>query len=491
VTTEELVRRFAFRRPDARLAGYEEVGLPFWRLRLKGFVLQRKPIDPIGEFILKAIHCGLQTEGELSGFLGLRGEALRGVLSELLRSEDIHLGAVEGGRRHTWALTTKGRKTLEDAETVVPEEQSFEVDFDGLLRCVAAPIHDDYAPKQLRDLGWLEIPPSPVKPPELGDLSFPEIARLLRSRIGRSREVLSITGVDRRTRLFRPAILLVYQSKATGGLDYGLVVDGKLSEEFGNAFARSGARERLNLDVPPEAEALEEIARCSLSEKLRERLPKASDVEATRELVAAAEERLARAKEEANQAATSAERQEAQRGITKAQKELASASSALTNLPVRHLAVFDHPPLLTEAMTQASERLLIVSPWISASVVTDEFLKRLEVLLRKGVQVYLGYGIGDDRDRRETKADKEVKEKLHGLAARRNNFRCKNFGNTHAKILAYDRAWCVATSFNWLSFRGDRSKGYRDEQGFLVTAPEFVDEAFNKQMPAFDVTDRT
>ncbi|MGE2834682.1 hypothetical protein [Mycobacterium sp. SMC-4] len=47
--------------------------------------------------------------------------------------------------------------------------------------------------------------------------------------------------------------------------------------------------------------------------------------------------------------------------------------------------------------------------------------------------------------------------------------------NTHAKILIYDGIW-INTSFNWLSFRGDRT--FRMEEGTLVQIPSEVDKAF-------------
>jgi hypothetical protein len=487
---EDIVRRFAFQRPEATLVGYEEVALPYWRLRVRGFVLERKRIDPIAEFVLKAINAGLQTEEEISNFLGLRGEILRGEMSELLRSEDIYLTAGQGGRHHVWAQTMKGRTTLEEAETVLPEEQSFDIDFDGILRIVCSLTGETYAPRQLRDFGWLEIPPSPPTAPELSDLRFTDVAQTLRMKVARPRELLWLTGIERRTRLFRPGILLVYQSKTTRALESSFIIGGKLAEEYANAFARSGGQQRLGLDEPPKKQ-LDNVARLLLPDDLRKQMPKIEEVDATRELVAAAEEHLAKAREEANQASGSVERTEAHQNIIKAQCELDAANQALTSLPVRHLAVYDHPPLLNEALTDAKTRLLILSPWISACVVNTEFLNKLDHLLARGVDVYIGYGIGDNRDCRESEADKKAKDALSALATRRKNLRFKDFGNTHAKILAYDHKWCIATSFNWLSFRGDRNRGYRDEQGFLVSSPYFVEETFAKQMSAFGVSRTT
>ena len=49
------------------------------------------------------------------------------------------------------------------------------------------------------------------------------------------------------------------------------------------------------------------------------------------------------------------------------------------------------------------------------------------------------------------------------------------FGDTHAKVLVCDRSFAIVTSFNWLSFRGDPRRSFRDERGMHVGLPEFID----------------
>jgi hypothetical protein len=45
-----------------------------------------------------------------------------------------------------------------------------------------------------------------------------------------------------------------------------------------------------------------------------------------------------------------------------------------------------------------------------------------------------------------------------------------------------DRIFCVRTSFNWLSFRGDPDRTFRDEQGFCVTRASIVDEVYAENL---------
>ena len=52
-------------------------------------------------------------------------------------------------------------------------------------------------------------------------------------------------------------------------------------------------------------------------------------------------------------------------------------------------------------------------------------------------------------------------------------------------MLLVDIDFVVQTSFNWLSFRGDPKKQFRDERGFLVKIPDMINQVFNEYLPRF------
>lgn len=147
----------------------------------------------------------------------------------------------------------------------------------------------------------------------------------------------------------------------------------------------------------------------------------------------------------------------------------------------------EHPPLLRKALTTATTRLLIVSPWITHQVVDRMFYASMEALLRNGVEVSIGYGLADEPDAGRAATDK-AKQKppitipaqrdLEDLQRRFQNFSLRFLGNTHRKHLVCDNKFAVVTSFNWLSFRGDPKQKARDELGFLVTEPEDIENLF-------------
>jgi hypothetical protein len=49
-----------------------------------------------------------------------------------------------------------------------------------------------------------------------------------------------------------------------------------------------------------------------------------------------------------------------------------------------------------------------------------------------------------------------------------------------------DSEYFVITSFNWLSFRGDANRTFREEWGTLVGVPELVQEFSERILKRFD-----
>lgn len=161
----------------------------------------------------------------------------------------------------------------------------------------------------------------------------------------------------------------------------------------------------------------------------------------------------------------------------------ARASAELSQIPVRRVPTYEHPRLLREAMSLAQSRVLIISPWITPAVVDGGFLGEFESLLRRGVQVHIGFGIKGDSDRR---ANNPAVDALRRLSADFSNFSLIDMGNTHAKVLIWDQNW-VSSSFNWLSFRGDPNRTFRQEEGIFVALPDRVEEAYSEMLDLLGV----
>ena len=66
-------------------------------------------------------------------------------------------------------------------------------------------------------------------------------------------------------------------------------------------------------------------------------------------------------------------------------------------------------------------------------------------------------------------------------------FQFSRLANTHAKILIWD-AEMVVTSFNWLSFRGDSGRKYRQEEGTLIRHRDYVDVEYERHRARIEST---
>jgi hypothetical protein len=72
------------------------------------------------------------------------------------------------------------------------------------------------------------------------------------------------------------------------------------------------------------------------------------------------------------------------------------------------------------------------------------------------------------------------------MAARfKDQFVVRRFGYTHAKVLIWDDKW-VTTSFNWLSFKGDPRRTFRQQEGVLVAIKAKVDKRYEGYLAQFE-----
>jgi hypothetical protein len=497
--SSEDLRRYD-NRPGFDLVSCQEVGLPVYKVTVDVLTQIRKPIPPIEEFVLKAIDAGLSSEEEVAGFLGLELSTTREAMVNLRLSEDIDLIAPDASQLQIWKLTKKGERTLREAKIIVPEERTFDINFDGLLRTPRWYGQFEKAllkPKDLRDEGILEIEPSPNHPPDLSDLSIREIDGIIREILGNSKDrkhknqndldILALKAIERRQRFFQPSTALVYKAKDSDEIQVAFIVDDILSSEHEAAFARSNGAKKIRSQIlntlqknEPLKFAEDLLGREFVSANLVDPdtiTAKVTEAKAKIEAqIEVAQDKLDRTEneEEKNQLIQQLEEKEQQ--ILQLQSQM---EAMLASVPMRWLEMYDHRPLLEQALKDTRERLMIISPWIRANSVNRWFLQQFENLLKRGVKAYIGYGY-EKEEKNQYPRDIEAEKSLRKLAEKYpDSFLLKRLGDTHAKILISDAKFAVTTSFNWLSFKGERDRTFRDERGTLVSAPHKIDEFFD------------
>jgi hypothetical protein len=496
--SSEDLRRYD-NRPGFDLVSCQEVGLPVYKVTVDILTQIRKPIPPIEEFVLKAIAAGLSSEEEVAGFLGLELSATREAMVNLRLSEDIDLIAPDASQLQMWRLTKKGERTLRESKIIVPEERTFDINFDGLLRTPRWYSQFERSllkPKDLRDEGILEIEPSPKRPPELSDLKIKDVdatikkiekSREKNSRSLQEQDLLALKAIERRQRFFQSSTALVYKAKDSDEIQIAFIVDDMLSSEHEAAFARSSGAKKIRNQILNSLQKNEslKLANDLLSQDFVAAhlidpdtiTTKVTEAKAEIEIqIEVTQEKLDRVdnEDEKNDLIQQLEQKEQQ-----ILQLLAQMESMLASLPMRWLEMYEHRPLLEQALKDTQKRLMIISPWIRANSVNRWFLQEFENLLKQGVQVFIGYGLGEKDENRYPK-DIEAEKALRKLAGQYSkSFIFKRLGDTHAKILISDTRLAVLSSFNWLSFKGERDRTFRDERGILVSDPQKVDELFN------------
>lgn len=486
---EEIALKFA-QRPGYRLVSFAEVSLPVFRLGLTVVALDRKPLLPIEEFVLKSVGAGLDTIEDVASLLGMTQSVIEGAASNLIVSEHLTLGGSPGQSEQRLGLTTKGNRALVDAEEIVASDVSVSVEFDRVTWQMElyAPTYL-VRPRQARSMGLVDLAPPLARRAELRDLKLEELNSLLHGStrpVDMRRDVLAIKSVDRAERFYLPAVALVYRSTGSDDVNVAFVIDGKLSDKHEKAFALSGGPQKSGiaqsvLSCKSEVGA-DEVIELELLSHLGDR----SGTTANRDGIGVAYLDLAEAERASRSAETQEERSFAEADLAERENKLEEEVRALICGQVMYVAVHEHPPLLRSALESARKRLMIVSPWIRAKVVDRTFLSGIERLLSSGVSVYIGYGLGDVAQEKRSEEDRRAEKNLADLAEKYNNFTMKRMGDTHAKILIKDQEYAVVTSFNWLSFKGDPARTFREEQGVLIGIAEKVDEKFDEQLARFE-----
>ena len=461
--TDGPLRRLAFARPGMRLISHREVVLPLFSLTLDVVIQEQKPLAPIEEFILRAIQAGIDSLDSIREFLGLERELVEAATYDLWQRDDVDLVA---GRAR---LTGTGKAVLDDAVARAPVRREVTVEFDRMLFAVTGPVVSRrLKPFHVNQQGLdeLPLPRGQRRRPRIEDLDIESVADAVKRSLkasGLTTEVLALRGVVRTDRIYEEALILIYESDDGVDMNVAVAVDGRLSQPHEEALGAAGGIERIGIDLAALRASRPELTELAPDELVAHVADDASVLELEREV-----DSLRR-----QGSPTGVNEESPQDDARQTDSALVEAQARLDAIPVRRLRMHDHAPLLRRAVSAAKMRLLIISPWISPAVVDDGFMSELRGTARRGVPIHIGYGIGGSVPQQRPR-DPVAERRLRSLMNEYSNVILTELGDTHAKVLIFDDVY-VSTSFNWLSFRGDPERTYRQEEGLLVRVPELVD----------------
>jgi len=443
-------------RPGYRLVDFEEVGLPLYRLTAVVTTLQPKSYQAIDEFVLRSVETGLASVTELAGFLGVDSDVVVQSASRLIRDDDL----VEGSDGILF-LTDRSRDVLSGERAMRPREHALTFHFDAVTR---KPISIKelllYAPKDLRGRGMREIRPIPVERPEPAEIDAAALEKVLALDAGRGEplsKLLRVKEISRSVSLFMPAVALVYRRVDGDDVAVGFAVDGRMSSEHERLFAAGRGPEKLGvrnsvLASTPQPDldlVLGDLARALPAP------PPAGDLAPGAERRAEAIAKFRRSLAERHGGELSARVPSPAPAVARPQR-------------VRMLQGYEHPALLAEALDEARNEVLLVAPAATPAILDDAMLRRIRACLERGARVCLGLrecGLPGESGPWDRLAELERRERL---------FTLRVLAHDHPSVLIKDRDWLVVTNFDWLSYRGDLHRPFRERGGVQIVVPQVV-----------------
>lgn len=479
MTIDELAKLKANTVPNSILVKYYEAGIPQWHIEAIITMLKPKKLSVLQEFILKFISSGIDDVSDICNFLGVNKTAVNNAVATLQKNNLITVDIFYAKLK----LTDKGEDALKEAATIVPEDIEYALYIDGLLGNVYLDTRKLYSSKELRSF---EIKPinATVEKPTLDSLVYEEVKRAInvfkknhayeQNRLeGNLQEVSRVvkTYVE-----YKKVNVLVFMNKsediefqvydgATRNDDYSIALQKQYNNntrvlDFDSNEMLEAETDNSLISVLPQ-EIIESAKAFSYKDSTLEH--EISNLTTQLDII------KDNTVDDDEQKETATERiRFLEKKIEEMKNERKSAD--------RVLSTYDHRPLLLDTLDNAQNMVLIVSPWIKSGGLNNEILGRIERALQRKTQVIIGYGISEkeDSDKRILQRLTDIQKKSYG-----NNLQIVKLNNTHEKVLIKDNEYMVITSFNWLSFKGDPNKGFRQETGYYTESKEAI-----KQMKA-------
>lgn len=412
--TDDIAQRFAKRR-DFELVDMAMVALPMYAVTMECICCVHRPFPPMALFVLRAIKAGLSSETEIAGFLGVEAPVLRITLREL--TEDRYISDEGTGK---YALMDLGTKVIEDEKEYVPEEETHTVIFDGILR---RPVWISgerlLRPSEIDRVTTIEIRPYPGMPPEIGELKLADVIAVLKSQYGAEefdRDLLSLSRITRRSKVFRIATGLAYKMKKGPEVQIAFVVDGVPHNELEQVFAEKGGARKMGFMKALSEEGIERGIRRHLGNDVVNLLPDETELQGRFSSLATARRDLdiagKRAESEPN-ASNLAQLEESK-------SRYGEMVRSIQTYKARPLEVHEVSNLLDDALVSATEQIFVAVGESWDAGITRDLLRRLEATLKRGVEIRILSLIKSKEEGAERPRSEKLAEVLRVLGRYRN-----------------------------------------------------------------------
>ncbi len=480
MTIEEMAKCRAQDIPNSQLVKFYEAAIPQFHMELILTMEKEKKLSVLQEFILKFVKQGIDDIASICNFLGINKEAVNTAASIMQKDEIIVVDIFNSRIR----LTDKGVEALENATLIVPEDIEYVVYKDGLcgdLYLEPAIKQNKYTRKQVKEIGLIPIAPN-IETPCIEDLEYEEVKNaILRFKKNNYFEkdklegnLLAVSDLEKVYVEYNKVFVLLYLNKISDDIEFRVYEKTTRKQEYENILLQmyNNNIHIFKLDIKNESDNQEELPLLAsmpaeIIQGAREYSRKAgtidkeiSQLQAQLAIIQENSEDIVVGKNEA----ASQQIKYLQEKIDEMGYERKSAN--------RVLNTYDHRPLLIEALEEAVNIVIIISPWIKEGGLDNEILGKIEKAIKRKTKIVIGYGISEKMD-----SDSWIIKRLNSLKNDKNSgkyLELAALNNTHEKVLIKDNDFMVITSFNWLSFKGDAKRGFRQETGFYTESKQCI-----------------
>lgn len=475
MTIEELAKKKANSVPNSTLVKYYEAGIPQWHMEVILTMLKPKKLSVLQEFILKFIASGINDVSDISTFLGVNTSAVNNAVAILQKNSLITIDIFYSKLK----LTDKGEEALKEAATIVPEDIEYALYVDGLVGNVYLDTRKLYNAKELRNFAIKAINTT-IEKPTLDTLVYEEVKRAIKlfkknhayEQDKLEGDLQEISRVVKTYVEYRKVYVLVFMNNKSEDIEFQVYDGTTRNDDYSIALQKQYNNNTRVLDFDSKEEMCTELDNSLISVLPQEIIESAKSFSYKDSTLEREISNLTMQLDVIKENGDNEEEQKesATERIRFLEKKIDEMKNERKGAD-RILSTYDHRPLLLDAIENAQNTVVIVSPWIKSGGLNNEILNRIERALQRKTRVIIGYGISEKED-----SDKKILQRLADIQQKKygKNLYLVKLNNTHEKVLIKDNEYMVITSFNWLSFKGDLNKGFRQETGYYTQSREAI-----------------
>lgn len=464
-TIEELAGHYANSMKGYKLVSYYKAAFPVYRISSELVIQRKKELGLIQEFCLKYLRVGAKNVNNLKNFLGLDEKV---VTSNLLTLHQLDMVNYRFATQEV-ILTPKGIEALEKNNFVVPEIIDYTFLIDGITGEYQINQSLDRAEKIKNNS---HIIPFLESKPDIDVIDIKSIKNIvnIQKHLNNSSyldaDILAVKNIEKIEKFYRKLNILVFMNDC-GNYELQVYDVNKRNQKY---EAKLMVMLRKNFKIIPTVEFDIEMYDTSNSlidkdkvEILANEKDNLIDVIDTLEIRVEEAEKMEVNTEEDYLTKTMQ--------IDQLRKELEKEKLKEKAIP-KLINTYEHRPILIRALNEAKKQVVIVSPWIKETATDFELRGAIQKAMERKVKVVICYGISK-------KIESDVNYAVNLLKKLKEDKTYGKYlslvllGNTHEKVLICDEVFTVVTSFNWLSFKGDKNRGFRQETGTYVEDFEF------------------